>query len=154
MVRFPIEGGPAGRAGVKALDVITDIDDAPTRGLPLNEALDRLRGKAGTPVRLKIDRSGEDKPIEVAIVREAIRIPGARLQVRVEDGKLMVSAVGKWAVLDFEKDKPVPVVATSDTEFRYEGGDHTRLAFARDQAGKISVTLNPGSSAITGTKID
>ena len=155
VVRETIDGGPGERAGVKALDVITDIDDVPTRGLGLNEVIDKLRGKPGTPVRLKISRYLEDKPIEVTIVREPIRVPGARIEVRVEDGKLMVAAKGRWAVLDFEKDKPVPVVATSDTEFRYEGGDHTRLAFVRDPAGKVSgVVLNPGPWEIRAAKID
>jgi len=145
VVREPIEGGPAERAGVKALDVITDIDGAPMRGVALNEVLDKLRGKVGTPVRLKISRYGEDGPLDVAIVREAIRIPGARIEVRVEDGKLLVAATGRWAVLDFEKDKAVPMTATSDTEFRYEGGDHTRLVFVRDESAKVSgVVLNPG----------
>ena len=115
------------------------------RGVALNEVLDKLRGKVGAPVRLKISRYGEDGPFDVTIVRETIRIPGARIEVRVEDGKLMVAATGRWAVLDFEKDKPVPLTATSDTEFRYEGGDHTRLAFVRDEHGKVSgVVLNPG----------
>ena len=145
VVRQPIDGGPAERAGVKALDVITDIDGAAMRGVGLNEVLDKLRGKVGAPVRLKISRYGEDGPFDVTIVRETIRIPGARIEVRVEDGKLMVAATGRWAVLDFEKDKPVPLTATSDTEFRYEGGDHTRLAFVRDEHGKVSsVVLNPG----------
>jgi CubicO group peptidase (beta-lactamase class C family) len=155
VVKEPIEGGPGERAGVKALDVITNIDDAPARGLALNEVLDKLRGKIDTPVRLKISRYGEDKPVDVTIVREAIRIPGARIEVRVEDGKLMVAATGRWAVLDFDKDKPLPMTATSDTEFRHEGGDHTRLAFVRDQAGKVSgVVLDPGPWEIRATKID
>ncbi len=51
VVRETIDGGPGERAGVKALDVITDIDDVPTRGLGLNEVIDKLRGKPGTPVR-------------------------------------------------------------------------------------------------------
>ena len=120
-VKQPIEGGPAERAGMKALDVITEIDDAPMRGLALNQVLDKLRGKPGTPVRLKISRYGEDKPIDVT----------------------------------FEKGKPVPVIATSDTEFRYEGGDRTRLAFVRDPAGKVSgVVLNPGPREIRAAKIN
>lgn len=45
------------------------------------------------------------------------------------------------------------VTATSDTEFRYEGGDHTRLAFVRDEHGKVSgVVLNPGPWEIRATK--
>jgi CubicO group peptidase (beta-lactamase class C family) len=153
-VKQPIEGGPAERAGVKAFDVITEIDDAPTRGLSLGEVLDKLRGGPGTPVRLKISRYGEDKPIDVTVVREPIRIPGARIEVRVEDGKLLVAATGRWPVFDFLKDKPVPLTATSGTEFRYDGGDHTRLAFLRDKDGKVSgVVLNPGPSEIRAPKL-
>jgi hypothetical protein len=154
-VRYSIDGGPAERAGVKALDVITDIDGAPTQGLALNDVIDKLRGKVGTPVRLKISRYLDEKPIEVTIVREPVRLPGARLAVRVEDGKLMVAATGRWAVLDFEKDKPVAVATTADAEFRYEGGDHSRLAFVRDPNGKVSgVVLNPGPWEIKATKIN
>ncbi len=155
VVRFPIEGGPGERAGVKALDVVTDIDGAPVRGLALNDVLDKLRGKVGTSVRLRISRYLDDKPIEITIVREPVRLPGGRLEVRGEDGKLMIEATGRWAVLDFEKDRPVAVTATSDTEFRYEGGDHTRLAFERDATGKVTgVVLNPGPWEIKATKID
>jgi hypothetical protein len=154
VVRQPIDGGPGERAGVKALDVITDIDGAPMRGVALSEVLDKLRGKVGTPVRLKISRYGEDSPLDVTIVRETIRVPGARIEVRVEDGKLVVAATGRWAVLDFEKDNPVPLTPTSDTEFRYEGGDHTRLTFVRDEHGKVSgVVLNPGPWEIRATKL-
>ncbi|MFO1162239.1 MAG: serine hydrolase [Reyranellaceae bacterium] len=154
VVRETIEGGPAERAGVKALDVITDIDEAPTRGLSLGEVLDRLRGQTGTPVRLSLSRYGEDRPVDVTIVREPIRVPGARIVVRVKDGKLLVAATGRWAVLDFEKDKPVPLTATSDTEFFYEGGDHTRLAFVRDERGKVSgVVLDPGPWAIRAARV-
>jgi CubicO group peptidase (beta-lactamase class C family) len=155
VVRIAFEGGPADRAGVKALDVVTDIDDVPVGGLPIDQVLGKLRGKAGTSVRLKISRYLEDRPIDVTIVREAIRIPGARLQVRIVDGALAIAATGRWAVLDFEKDKPVPVTATSETEFRYDGGDHTRLTFVRDPAGKVSgVVLNPGPWEIRAAKID
>ena len=65
----------------------------------------------------------------------------------------MVAATGRWAVLDFEKDKPVPVGATSDREFRFEGGDRTRLAFVRDKDGKISAVLNPGPLEIRAAKV-
>jgi CubicO group peptidase (beta-lactamase class C family) len=152
-VRWPFEGGPAARAGVKAGDEVAEIDGVPMKGLSLNQVLDKLRGRAGTQVRLKIARQDHDS-IDVTIVREPIRAPGARIQVRVEGGKLVIAATGRWSVLDFEKDKPVPVTATSNTEFRFEGGDHTRLAFVRDPAGKVSgVVLNPGPWEIRAAKV-
>ncbi|GEP61196.1 hypothetical protein RSO01_83620 [Reyranella soli] len=154
-VRSPIDGGPAQKAGVKAGDLVTEIDGVGTRGLDLNQVLDKLRGRAGTPVRLKITRKDQDAPIDITIVREAIRLPGARIQVRVEGGKLEVAATGRWAVLDFEKDKPVPLQATSNTEFRVEGGDRTRLAFESDLTGKVTgVVLNPGPWEVRGARIN
>jgi hypothetical protein len=125
------------------------------QGLTLNQAVEKMRGPVNTKIKLTIMRKGADKPIDVTIVREPIRIPGAQLEVRVEDSKLVVAATGPWPVLDFEKGKPVPVIATSDTEFRYEGGDRTRLAFVRDPAGKVSgVVLNPGPREIRAAKIN
>jgi CubicO group peptidase (beta-lactamase class C family) len=154
-VRWPIEGGPAEKAGVKAGDVITEIDDVAMKGLALNQVLDKLRGRAGTTVRLRIVRKDQDSPIDVTIVREPIRLPGARIQVRVEGGRLEVAATGRWSVLDFEKDKPVAVGATSNTEFRVESGDHTRLAFVSDSTGKVTgVVLNPGPWEIRAEKIN
>jgi hypothetical protein len=153
-VRQPIEGGPAERAGVKAEDEIVEIDDMPMTGIALNQVLDKLRGRAGTPVRLKIARK-DQAPINVTIVREAIRVPGARIQVRAEGSTLTVAATGRWAVLDFEKDKPLAVKALSNSEFQFDGGDHTRLAFTKDAAGKVSgVVLNPGPLEIRAAKIN
>jgi CubicO group peptidase (beta-lactamase class C family) len=154
IVRGPIEGGPSLRAGVKAGDVVAEIDGAPLKGLNINQVLDKLRGRAGTQVTFKIARQDQDL-IDVVIVREPIRLPGARIQVRVEGDKLVIAATGRWSVLDFEKDKPVSVGATSSTEFRIEGGDHTRLAFVSDSTGKVAgVVLNPGPWEIRAAKIN
>ena len=149
-----IAGGPAAKAGVLAGDVITDIDDAPVKGLGIGQVLDKIRGAVGTEVRLRIARKGQDKPLDFTIVRQPIRSPGAQIEVRVAEGKLTVEATGPWSVLDFEKGTPVTVRATSNTEFRVGSGDYTRLAFIKDQAGKvIGVVLNPGAWEITATKI-
>ena len=93
--------------------------------------------------------------IDVGLVREPVRIPGARIQVRVEGGELQIAATGRWAVLDFEKDKPVAVKAISNSEFQFDGGDHTRLAFVRDPAGKVTgVVLNHGPWEIKAAKVN
>jgi hypothetical protein len=104
---------------------------------------------------LKVKRRSQDSPIDFTMVREMIRQPGARLQVRVMDGQLVISALEPWSVLDFEKGKPVPVKATSNSEFRVEGGDHTRFAFVSDSPGKVSaIILNPGPWEIRAAKVD
>jgi CubicO group peptidase (beta-lactamase class C family) len=153
-VREPIEGGPASRAGVKAGDVLAEVDDVPLAGLSLEQVIEKMRGRAGTQVRLKVVRKDQD-PREVTIVREPIRPPGARIEVRVEDGALAIAAKGKWEVLNFEKGKTISARPTSSSEFLVEDDDHTRLAFVRDEAGKISgAVLNPGPWQITATKLN
>jgi hypothetical protein len=144
---------PAAKAGILANDIVTHLDDEPLQGLTLNQALEKLRGPAGTTARLRIERKGQDAPIEVAIVRALIRL-GANLQVAVKDGRLMIEASGELPVLDFDKGAPVAVTAFSENEFFVDGGAHTRLAFERDQAGKPArLVLNRGPSQITGQRI-
>jgi hypothetical protein len=153
-VRAAVGGGPAARAGVLAGDVVTDIDDVSVKGLGFDEVVGKLRGVAGTEVRLRVVRKGQDKPIDFTITRQPIRSSGAQIEVRVVDGKLAVEAIGPWSVLDFEKGKPVAVQAISSTEFRVESGDHTRVAFVKDQTGKVvGVVLNPGAWEIAAIKI-
>jgi CubicO group peptidase (beta-lactamase class C family) len=154
-VRNPFADAPAARAGMLAEDVLAEIDDVSVKGLGLSQVIDKLRGPAGTRVRLKITRKGQDAPIDVTLVRDVVQIPGARLQVRVADGQLVISATGSWSVFEFEKGKPVPLKATSATEFRADGADHTRLAFVSDAAGKVSgLILNPGPWEIRAAKIN
>jgi CubicO group peptidase (beta-lactamase class C family) len=151
-VRGSTEGGPASRAGVKAGDVLAEVDDVPVAGLGLDKVIEKLRGRAGTQVRLKLVRGDQD-PIEVAIVREPIRPPGARIEVRVKDNALAITAKGKWAVLNFEKDTAILARPISSSEFLADDDDHTRLAFVSDPAGKVTgAILNPGPQQITATK--
>jgi CubicO group peptidase (beta-lactamase class C family) len=149
------DNAPAGKAGIKAGDLITAIDGAPVRGLKIDRIIGKLRGAANSQVRLKISRTGLDDPIEFAVNRVIIRVPGVDLQVRTDTGKLVIEATGPWPVLDFEKGKPVAVTAASANEFYVDGGDHTRIAFVRDQAGKVSgAVLNPGRWEQKGARIE
>ena len=74
----PIEDTPAARAGVLAADLITHIDDQPVEGLALNQAVERMRGPVGSKVRVRITRQNVDKPIELVITRETIRVRAVR----------------------------------------------------------------------------
>jgi CubicO group peptidase (beta-lactamase class C family) len=154
---FPLRDAPAARAGVVAGDIITHLDGEATQGMPLGQALQKMRGRTGTTVRLKIARKGQDEPIELEIARAVIRpeAAGSELQVAVKDGKLQVEDRGALPVLDFEKGAPVAVVATSRNEFVVDGGDHTRMAFLQDTTGKATgLVLDPGPWEITGQRIN
>ena len=81
----PIEGSPAFRAGLKPNDLITKIDDTAVKGLPLNEAVKRMRGEPNTKVVLTIYRKDENRSFPVTITREEIRTQSVRSKV-VEPG--------------------------------------------------------------------
>ena len=81
----PIEGSPAFRAGLKAGDLITRIDDTAVRGLTIDQAVKRMRGEPQTKVELQIFRKAENRTFPVSIVREEIRVQSVRAKV-VEPG--------------------------------------------------------------------
>lgn len=144
-INRPDPGSPATKAGVTAGDLITELDDAPLKGLALADVLAKLRGPANTTIKMKVVHKGQDSASVLRVVREARRVNAVQLQVRVEQGKLVAEATGAWPILEFEKGKATPLVATSSNEFTVDDEDHTRIAFVRDAAGKVSgLILNPG----------
>ncbi len=81
----PIEGSPAFKAGIKAGDLITRIDDSAVKGLTLDDAIKRMRGEPQTKVSLQIFRKSENRTFPVSITREEIRVQSVRAKV-VEPG--------------------------------------------------------------------
>jgi carboxyl-terminal processing protease len=68
----PLEGTPAARLGIRAGDVIAEVEGTPTDDLSLDEVVKRLKGPKGTSVNIKIRRVGMKEPIPLTIVRAAI----------------------------------------------------------------------------------
>jgi carboxyl-terminal processing protease len=86
----PIDETPAAKAGVMANDIITKLDDEQVQdeqvqGLTLNQAVDKMRGPVNTKIKLTIMRKGADKPIEVTIVRDVIRVKSVRSHSEGDD---------------------------------------------------------------------
>jgi carboxyl-terminal processing protease len=81
----PIDDTPASKAGVLANDIITKLDDDQVQGLTLNQAVEKMRGPVNTKIKLTIMRKGAEKPIEISINRDVIRVRSARWHVEGED---------------------------------------------------------------------
>jgi carboxyl-terminal processing protease len=81
----PIDDTPAKRAGVMANDLITKLDDEQVQGLTLNQAVEKMRGPVNTKIKLTIVRKGQEKPIEVSITRDIIRVRSVRSRVEGDD---------------------------------------------------------------------
>ena len=74
----PIDGSPAAEAGLQSGDVILKLGKAPVKGMSLNEAIDMMRGPAGSEIELTIGRPGESQPFEVTLVRDVIKVASVR----------------------------------------------------------------------------
>jgi carboxyl-terminal processing protease len=68
----PLEGTPAARLGIRAGDVIAEVEGVATDDLPLDDVVKRLKGPKGTTVNIKIKRIGMKEPIPLTITRAAI----------------------------------------------------------------------------------
>jgi carboxyl-terminal processing protease len=88
----PPEDTPAWRAGIKAGDYITHINGEFLYGFSLDEAVDKMRGKPGSAIKLTIVRPGRDKPFDVTIVRERIELKPVKWEVHDRVGVININA--------------------------------------------------------------
>ena len=86
----PIDDTPAFRAGVKAGDFVTHLDEEPVLGLSLAEAVDKMRGRVGTDITLTVRREGRD-PFEITITRDVITIRSVRWRAEEDIGYVRVT---------------------------------------------------------------
>ncbi|MDO9206262.1 S41 family peptidase [Methylotenera sp.] len=69
----PIEDSPAYTAGLKSGDLIVKLDDTPVKGMTLNDAVKRMRGKPDTQIVLTVVRKTETKPLKFTLTRAIIK---------------------------------------------------------------------------------
>ena len=81
VVVAPIDGSPAALAGVRSRDVLDGIDGQPVRPGRLDEAIARMRGAAGTRVRLEVSRPGEPAPLQFELERTEVHVRTVRAEV-------------------------------------------------------------------------
>jgi carboxyl-terminal processing protease len=73
----PFDGSPADKAGIKAGDIIINVDGEDVTTLPLNEIVERIRGPEGTQVTLTVLRPEESRSLDITITRGEIDVPAA-----------------------------------------------------------------------------
>ncbi len=81
----PIDDTPAFKAGILAGDFITHIDEEPVMGLTLTDAVDKMRGKVGTSVKLTVRREGVEEALKFELKRDIIRIKSVRHRIEQKD---------------------------------------------------------------------
>jgi carboxyl-terminal processing protease len=78
----PTEDTPAWRAGIKSGDYITHINGEFLNDITLDQAVEKMKGQPGTPVKLTIVRPGRDKPFDVTLVRERIELRPVKWEIK------------------------------------------------------------------------
>ena len=95
----PIEDTPAYRAGIKPGDLIVKLDDLQVKGMTLNDAVKKMRGKPNTQITLTIVRKGEPQPLVVTLTR-------AEIQVQSVKSKIVEPGYGWVRVSQFQEHSP------------------------------------------------
>lgn len=121
----PIEDTPAFRAGIKAGDLIIKLDDTPVKGMTLNDAVKRMRGKPKTAIVLTIARKNESKPIIVTLKREVIKVQSVK-------SKLIEPGYGYLRVTQFQEETTADTVKHLNKLFNPTSEDKAAGKIARD----------------------
>lgn len=86
VIAEPYEGMPADKAGLKAGDILLELDGKELKGLGNEKVSEMLRGQIGTRFHLKVQRPGTKKPLEMDIVRGSIQLPIIPYYTKMEQG--------------------------------------------------------------------
>ncbi|HUP95264.1 MAG TPA: S41 family peptidase [Burkholderiales bacterium] len=111
----PIDDSPAARAGVKPADLIVKLDDSSVKGMTLNDAVKKMRGKPNTQITLTIVRKGEQKPIVVTLTRAIIKIQSVK-------SKLIEPGYAYFRVSQFQEQTGESLARAIDTLFKQNQG--------------------------------
>ncbi|MEC5387634.1 S41 family peptidase [Uliginosibacterium sp. H3] len=127
----PIEDTPAFRAGIKSGDLIVKIDDTPVKGLALNDAVKRMRGKPQTKVVLTVARKGENRPFDVSLTREIIKVQSVR-------SKLVEPGYGYLRLTQFQEQSTIDLVKHLDRLYKSGPLKGLVLDLRNDPGGLLS----------------
>ena len=100
----PIDETPAAKAGMKAGDLIIELDGEEVMGLTLSEAVDKMRGRVGQPIVLTVIREGVSDPLKVEITRDIIKIRSVKHHVEGDDvGYIRITTFNEQVEANLEK---------------------------------------------------
>ncbi len=128
----PIDDTPASKAGIQAGDLIIKLDDISVKGMSLGDSVDKMRGKAGTPIKLTIVREGEEKLLDVSLERAVIKVQSVK-------AKTLEPGYGYIRVSQFQADTGKELVDTLNELKKKQKGDklHGLVLDLRNNPGGV-----------------
>lgn len=136
----PLAGRPADLAGLKAGDLVLEVDGLEIRGMTLIEAISLIRGPKGTTVRLTIRRQGVAEPFEVEIVRQ-------RIELRTIEYRLLKGEIGYVKLNEFNSQAPRQLRAAL-TDLLAKNPRGLILDLRDDPGGLVAAAIDVGSEFI------
>ena len=136
VVISPIAGSPADKAGLKAADIISEINKTSTIGMNTDEAVSRIRGDVGTKVTLKLIRAGV-QTLSLTITRDNITIPS--VTTKTLDGN-----IGYLQISQFSEDT-AELAAQAATKFKQDGVKGIVLDLRGDPGGLLNSAVSISS---------
>jgi carboxyl-terminal processing protease len=143
----PIDGTPAARAGIQAGDYLTAIDGQTIVGLPLNEAVQRMRGEAGSSIVVTVAREGTD-PFDVTLQREIINVRA--VTARVEGGDVGVIRISTF------NERTSSMLADAIRQVRRDTGGHLRgvvLDLRNNPGGLLDQAIEVSDAFLDGGEV-
>ena len=131
----PLSGYPAAKAGLRAQDVITSINNVSTSGMRVETAVNDIRGPAGTKVTLGILRGNQN--LNISIVRETITIPSVNT-------KILKGNIGYMQIISFANDTSTLAYQAAQ-KFKSEHVKGIILDLRNDPGGLLSAAINVSS---------
>lgn len=139
----PIKGSPADFAGIQPGDLIWKVDETEVSSIPMNQAVDMMRGKAGTPVVIHIRRNNENLTFD--LVRAKITVPSVEYEVKTNNvGYLKINSFEANTARDFKSalaDLKTQGIASLVIDVRNNGGGYlnTVVDIADQLLGKTNI---------------
>jgi carboxyl-terminal processing protease len=93
----PIDDTPASKAGIQSGDLIFALDGEPVQGMTLQEAVDKMRGKVGSPIKISLRRANVKEPIDITLTRETIKVKATRYRLEGDVGYIRVTSFTEQA---------------------------------------------------------
>src|SRR5690242_2917185 len=93
----PIDDTPASKAGLQPGDLIFALDGEPVQGMTLQEAVDKMRGKVGSSIKISLRRANVKDPIDLTLTRETIKVKAVRFRLEGDVGYIRVTSFTEQA---------------------------------------------------------
>lgn len=136
VVISPIAGFPAEKAGLKAQDIIIEVDGESVAGKTISEAVGKIRGEQGTKVKLKVIRNKATE-VNLEITRETITLPSV-------ESKILEGNIGYLKVTRFGEDT-VSLATKAANEFKTKAVKGVILDVRNDPGGLLDASVGLSS---------